>query len=174
VQQESKPDKTSAREPQPGEWLAPEDFAHVIRLTPLISIDIIARLPDGSALVGRRTNEPAKGVFFVPGGRISKNESKAAAFERIARDELGIQARMDQARFLGAFEHFYGANRFEQRGYGTHYIVLAYELPLTEKPDRLPLDQHGEYAWFTPAEMLARHDVHENTKAYFRNHSAGW
>ncbi len=140
----------------------------MIRLTPLISIDLIARLTDGRALVGRRIHEPAKGIFFVPGGRISKNETIAAAFQRIARDELGIQVRLEQARFLGAFEHFYSTNRFEQGHYGTHYVVLAYELHLAERPAHLPMEQHGEYAWLTPAEILAHEDVHENTKAYFR------
>ncbi|TFZ33599.1 GDP-mannose mannosyl hydrolase, partial [Pseudomonas syringae] len=30
------------------------------------------------------------------------------------------------------------------------------------------LDQHSEYLWLSPAALLARPDVHENTKAYFR------
>jgi colanic acid biosynthesis protein WcaH len=59
------------REPKPGEWIAPNEFAEVIRLTPLVAIDLIVRSPEAKVLVGRRVNEPAKGLLFVP-KRISK------------------------------------------------------------------------------------------------------
>jgi colanic acid biosynthesis protein WcaH len=69
---------------------------------------------------------------------------------------------------LGVYDHLYPTNRFEQPGYGTHYIVLAHQLGLTLDPKSLPTDQHGEYFWLTPAEILSAAEVHENTKAYFR------
>jgi colanic acid biosynthesis protein WcaH len=155
-------------EPKPGEWLSPSDFATVIRLTPLVSIDLIVRSSEGRVLVGRRKHEPAKGTYFVTGGRITKNESRAAAFQRIAREELGLDARLEHARFVGVYDHFYPANRLEQAGYGTHYVSIAYELTLHQSPSALPLDQHGEYAWLTVRELLANPEVHENTKAFFR------
>jgi colanic acid biosynthesis protein WcaH len=155
-------------EPKPGEWMAAEDFEHVVRLTPLVAIDVIARSRDGRILLGRRTNEPAKNVFFVPGSRITKNESRAAAFRRITREELGVELSIDAARFLGAYEHMYPTNRFEKEGFGTHYITLAYEIEVALDAAALPLDQHGEYVWLTPAQLLESPEVHENTKAYFR------
>jgi len=155
-------------EPEAGARLAPGDFAEVIRLTPLVAIDMIVRAADGRVLLGRRKFEPAKGWFFVPGGRITKNETLAAAFSRIARAELGVELRLAQARFLGVYEHLYPTNHFEQAGFGTHYVVLAYELSSPVPPTGLPADQHGEYAWQTEAELLRSPEVHENTKAYFR------
>ncbi len=140
----------------------------MVRLTPLVAIDLIVRSAEGRVLVGRRTFEPAKGSFFVPGGRITKNETLAAAFRRISQAELGVEKKLEQARFLGVYEHFYQTNNREQAGFGTHYITLAYELPLKVRLENLPTDQHGEYAWMTPEELLAAKDVHENTKAYFR------
>jgi colanic acid biosynthesis protein WcaH len=155
-------------DPKPGEWMKPEEFAEVIRLTPLVAIDLVVYSPDGRVLVGRRTNEPAKGVFFVPGSRITKNETRANAFQRIANEELGVALKIEQAKFLGAFEHLYPTNRFGIEGFGTHYITLAYELTLALDSAKLPTDQHGEYAWMTPAEILSSPEVHENTKAYCR------
>jgi colanic acid biosynthesis protein WcaH len=155
-------------EPKPGQWLAPEDFDRVVRLTPLVAIDLIVRSPDGRILVGRRTNEPAKGLFFVPGGRISKNERLAAAFKRISLAELGVEKRIEEARFVGVYEHFYATNNHEVPGFGTHYVTLAYELASPVPDALLPKDQHGEYRWQTEAELLSCPDVHENTKAYFR------
>ena len=156
-------------EPKPGEWIPREEFAEVVRLTPLVAIDLVVRSPEGRVLVGKRLNEPAKGMFFVPGSRLTKNEPRAAAFERITREELGRTVPIKQARFVGVYEHFYPTNRFELPGFGTHYITLAYELSLSPPELHLPTDQHGEYAWMTPAELLAAPRVHENTKAYFRH-----
>jgi colanic acid biosynthesis protein WcaH len=155
-------------EPKAGARLEPGDFASVIRLTPLVSIDMIVRSPDGRVLVGRRKYEPAKGYFFVPGGRITKNETLAAAFRRISLAELGAEKQIEEARFLGVYEHFYPTNRLEGAGFGTHYVVLAYELTSPVEDALLPKDQHGEYAWQTEVELLSSPKVHQNTKAYFR------
>jgi colanic acid biosynthesis protein WcaH len=166
----SKQKSELAPEPKPGEWIAPNEFANVIRLTPLVAIDLIVRSPEGLVLVGRRVNEPAKGLLFVPGSRISKNETQAAAFKRITLEELGIELPMEQARFVGVYEHLYSTNRFGHAGFGTHYIVLAHELRRTLDVSKLPTDQHGEYLWLTPEQLLASNEVHDNTKAYFRAH----
>src|ERR1022692_3334528 len=115
-------------EPKPGEKLAAEDFDNAVRLTPLVAIDVVVRSPEGRILVGRRRNEPAKRTFFTTGGRITKNETLAAAFRRISLAELGVEKNIKEARFMGVFEHFYPTNHFERDGFGTHYVTLAYEL----------------------------------------------
>ncbi len=155
-------------EPKPGEWMTPEEYAEIVRLTPLVAIDLIVFSPVGAILLGRRVHEPAKGLFFVPGSRVTKNETRAAAFQRITKEELGIAVRIEQAKFKGVYEHFYASNRLQVPGFGTHYITLAYELRLDLHTSALPADQHGEYAWMSPAELVASPLVHENTKAYFR------
>ncbi len=155
-------------EPKPGEWLSLEDFANVVRLTPLVSIDIIVRAPDRRVLLGRRTSEPAKGVYFVPGGRITKNETRAAAFRRLTKVELGVEKDLSAARFLGVFDHLYPTNRVERAGFGTHYVVLGYEIDLDLESTALPMEQHGQYVWRHENEILAATDVHPNTQAYFR------
>ena len=148
-------------------WLEPQDFEHVIRFTPLVSIDIIVRSKDGRVLLGRRKNEPALNSFFVPGGRITKNETLAMAFKRITVAELGVEMELSQARFIGVYEHIYKQNFFEKEGFGTHYVVLAYELVLSERPASLPTQQHEDYVWKMEQEILVSPDVHEYTKAYF-------
>jgi colanic acid biosynthesis protein WcaH len=49
-----------------------DTFKTIARNAPLISIDLIIRDASGRVLVGMRTNEPAKGFYFVPGGAIRK------------------------------------------------------------------------------------------------------
>src|SRR5215218_457853 len=66
-----------------------DTFKTIVRNAPLISIDLIIRDTCGKILVGMRTNEPAKGFYFVPGGVIRKNETLADAFSRIVAAETG-------------------------------------------------------------------------------------
>ena len=53
-------------------------------------------------------------------------------------------------------------------GYGTHYVVLGYELRWPSAAVPRPDDQHIELRWWPVAELLASDRVHENAKAYFR------
>jgi colanic acid biosynthesis protein WcaH len=161
------------QEPKPGQRLAPEDFDSVVRLTPLVAIDLIVRSPEGRVLVGHRRNEPAKGCFFTTGGRITKNETLAEAFRRIALAELGVEKNIEDARFVGVYEHFYRTNYNERCAFGTHYVVLAYTFISPAQDLPLPEEQHGEFAWLTEAELLCHPEVHENVKAYFRPGKGG-
>ena len=147
--------------------LPAETFDLVVRHTPLVSIDLVVRDARRRLLVGRRVNRPAKDTWFVPGGRIEKDERLAAAFRRITRVELGIEIEITSARFLGCFEHLYPDNRSGLPGFGTHYVVLAHEIT-GRLLESLPGDQHTAYRWLTDAEAVADPDVHENTKAYCR------
>jgi colanic acid biosynthesis protein WcaH len=119
-------------------------------------------------LVGKRNFDPAKHWFFVPGGRILKDERIRDAFARITRTELGADMCIGDARFLGVYEHFYPTNRFEKEGFGTHYVVLAYEVELGEFQRVQLNDQHSTYEWIKEEELLARGNIHEHVKAYFR------
>lgn len=144
------------------------ELLQVVKSAPLVSIDLIIRNQDHEVLLGLRVNQPARGSWFVPGGRISKGERIKLAFERVARMELGASLSLEEARFLGVFEHFYDENFAEVPGIGTHYVVLAYEAAWPDVPwDRLG-PQHSDYRWWNETEILSSTAVHPNTKAYFR------
>jgi colanic acid biosynthesis protein WcaH len=144
-----------------------EEFAHIVRLAPLVSIDLIIRDSEKKVLVALRTNEPAKGVYFVPGGCIRKDETIEAAFTRILKNETGCTANFADTPFLGVFQHFYPTNRFGLGNTGTHYVVLAYEVVFDRRPRIILDDQHSSYRWMNEVDLTASTDVHENTKAYF-------
>lgn len=147
--------------------VAREDWLQVIRRAPLVSIDLILRDDLGRVLLGLRSNRPAQHTWFVPGGAMRKAETLDAAFARIAADEIGLSLRRADARFRGVYEHFYDDNFAGAPGFGTHYVVLAHELTVAGLAARGPLDQHRELRLFDVDELLARDDVHANTKAYF-------
>lgn len=91
-------------------FLTPEDFAAVVRTTPLVAIDLIVENEAGEFLLGKRNNRPAQGYWFVPGGRIQKDEPLSAAFARLTEAELGLRLPMSAARFHGVWQLLYDDN----------------------------------------------------------------
>ncbi|MDO6805290.1 NUDIX domain-containing protein, partial [Wenyingzhuangia sp. 1_MG-2023] len=85
------------------DWLSPDCFKNIVENTPLISVDFVVRNISGEVLLGQRLNRPAKGFWFVPGGRIIKNETLADAFLRLTKAELGQVFEITSARYLGLY-----------------------------------------------------------------------
>lgn len=148
-------------------FLAKEVFETVIKSTPLVSIDLVVNNAEGQVLLGLRNNRPAQGFWFVPGGRILKDESMADAFARLCRQELGINRAITEANFVGPYQHFYNDCVFNVN-ISTHYVVLAYEIVVDVNELVLPKEQHNEYRWFDVAELLNLPEVHEHSKWYFQ------
>lgn len=146
-------------------FLEKEIFASVVEYTPLISIDLIVKNRMGQVLLGKRVNEPACGFWFVPGGRVYKDETLDNAFCRTVKDELNSVFDRKDAIFQGVYEHFYENNVFNNE-FTTHYIVLAHTIEFDDIP--LSNKQHSEYRWFEIEKLLASKDVHTYTKDYFR------
>ena len=141
-------------------------FATVIDSTPLISIDLVVKNQQGQALLGLRTNRPAQGYWFVPGGRILKNESMQTAFSRLCQNELGLKLSIEEACFLGTYQHFYDDSVFGEH-ISTHYLVLGYEIIVDVAQLTLPTEQHSQYEWFHIDNLLAQDAVHKHSKWYF-------
>lgn len=141
-------------------------FENVIDSTPLISIDLVVKNQQGKALLGFRTNRPAQNFWFVPGGRIQKNESIKNAFTRLCQNELGLTCTIAQATFLDHFEHFYDDSVFGEH-VSTHYVVLGYEIIVDESQLSLPTEQHSNYQWFDVKTLLTQDNVHQHSKWYF-------
>ncbi len=154
-------------------FLDEDVFGLIVASTPLISIDLVVRSPQQKILLGKRLNRPAQGSWFVPGGRIYKNEMLDLAFSRIVRDELDLKLQRRDVKFLNVFEHFYKDSQFGMSlaDTSTHYIVLAHELHLNEERiSYLPKTQHQEYKWWDIIDLIKSDDVHQHTKNYFLNH----
>ena len=139
----------------------------MVKNAPLVSIDLVVKNGQDGILVGLRKNEPAKGFWFVPGGRILKEERIAEAFERVVYDELGVKAAFEDGRFLGVVEHLYPNNFTESEDFGTHYVVLVYEIKINETELSPPRNQHSDYKWLSKESVEKEPNVHPYTKAYF-------
>lgn len=81
-----------------------DDWKNIVENVPIVSVDLLVRYEDG-LLLGKRINKPAKGCWFMPGGRVEKAEPRSEAVKRIGKKELGLDVKITES--LGTFEHFY-------------------------------------------------------------------
>jgi colanic acid biosynthesis protein WcaH len=143
-------------------------FKTVIENAPLVSIDLCL-VCDSQVLLGKRTNEPLKGEWFTPGGRIHKNETWQDALLRVAEVELGLSGiAVERFSLMGIWDHFYNNSAVDQNT-STHYVNLPHYAELESKPDITLDDQHGEFEWFDLSVVAKDEKFHP----YMSNY-AGW
>lgn len=145
--------------------LAENTFRIIVESTPLVSIDLLVRDTQGNILLGKRVNRPAQSAWFVPGGRVLKDEPIEQAYTRLLKIELGMDKT--SSSFKGVYQHFYDDN-FSEEPFTTHYVVLAYEVIFNGDISSLPVAQHNDYRWFSEMALLNNDDVHIHTKWYFQ------
>jgi ADP-ribose pyrophosphatase YjhB (NUDIX family) len=102
--------------------------------------------PRGRMLLVRRGQEPAKGRWSVPGGRVEPAESDADATAREVLEETALQVVV--GRLAGTVER-------DVPGGGV-YVIRDYVCALAPDadPDAVRAgDDADDAAWFTPAEV---------------------
>jgi colanic acid biosynthesis protein WcaH len=145
--------------------LEKETFKIVVKNTPLVSIDLCI-VCDGQILLGKRKNDPLKGFFFTPGGRILKNEAHIDCLIRIAKSELGLSVdNLKQAEFMGAWDHFYENSIFGEE-VSTHYVNLPHCIYYDKKPEILLDDQHDTFEWFDLCRVADGNGFHKYMRSY--------
>jgi colanic acid biosynthesis protein WcaH len=140
-------------------------FKAVLKNTPLVSIDLCL-ICDGQILLGKRNNEPLKGEWFTPGGRILKNEMWQSALLRIASSELGLNAVTTDCFYLmGVWDHFYTNSAIDEE-ISTHYVNLPHYLKLDSKPYLKSDNQHNRLKWFELNEVAKKNSFHKYMRIY--------
>lgn len=71
----------------------------VVRSLPLVLSRLYCREQSQRFLLGK-TNRPAQGYWFVPGGARAEDETLEAAFERLTMAELGLRLPITTSQFL--------------------------------------------------------------------------
>lgn len=123
-----------------------QTFKTIIENTPLVSIDLCLICED-KILLGKRNNEPLKGVWFTPGGRIYKNEIWQDALLRIAEAELGLcNIAVDDFVLMGVWDHLYSNSALDQK-ISTHYVNLPHYIEFISEPQITLNYQHDEFKW---------------------------
>ena len=146
--------------------LSEADFKHLVKNAPLFAIDLVALNDQNQILLGQRKNAPARGYWFVPGGRVFKNESLEQALKRISKTELNIEIQSHQADIIGLYDHFYQDSIFGDE-IDTHYINATYLVKLNAaKIPNLPTVQHLSYRWQKLSKLEQDDSVHKYSKIF--------
>lgn len=138
-------------------WIPADEWKTIVANVPIVSVDLLIR-HDGGVLLGRRTNDPAKGYWFVPGGRVLKGESRRDAVHRVASQELGVDVEIVES--LGAFEHRYETSDVADVD-SKEYLANGYVVDLVDG-EFTPDDQHDEFRVF----RSSPDPCHEYVRAY--------
>lgn len=148
-----------------------EQFKSVVRDTVLVSIDLLLINERGEVLVGRRRHGPARDRIFVPGGRVLKGETLAAALRRVVRQETGLAVPPDQVVVQGIYDHIYADSCFEDPGISTQYVVIACRCPVNSGASIVADQQHESLHFMPIADLMSNPQVHPYTKSYFQSNA---
>lgn len=123
------------------EFIPAETFGDCLAHLPQVCVEVVVAHDDGVVLA-RRTNEPAAGEWFWPGGRLYKGEQLDAAAERIAGEELGLAVTVE--RQLGVHAHFW--DTASVAGADSRHTVNVVFLVSPDSDLNITLDsQHSEW-----------------------------
>jgi colanic acid biosynthesis protein WcaH len=141
-------------------YIETEEYENILDKLPISCIDIILKNKKGDFLILKRSNEPAKGKWWIPGGRIYKNENFEIAAKRKIKEETGL----DSFNFknLGVVETIFKTGPF---GKPIHTInVMGY---LETNDEYVILDkQSEEYAWLSKIDT--KYNLHKEVIKYLK------
>jgi len=69
---------------------------YVVYLDPKVAVGTIIRSADNQLVLVRRAIEPGYGLWVFPGGYVDRGEEITAAARREAREESGLEVRIDR------------------------------------------------------------------------------
>lgn len=145
--------------------LSLDDFKQLVSNAPLFAIDLVVINERNEILLGQRKNAPAKGYWFVPGGRVYKNEALETAIERISQSELGLTLKRHELNFIGLYDHFYDDSFFDENT-STHYINATHYIRLNAQLLNLPTEQHAQYRWVALNQLEEDDAIHRYSKIF--------
>ncbi len=70
-------------------YIPEKQYNEILKLIPILCVDLLI-VYDNKCLLLKRDNEPAKGQFWFPGGRINKLETIKVASVRKAKEETNL------------------------------------------------------------------------------------
>lgn len=140
--------------------IPPAEYKTIAENVPIVSVDLLVHHNSG-ILLGKRTKEPARGEWFVPGGTVLKGEHLIEAAHRVASDELGIDVLVDEK--LGTYEHVYQQAELEDVS-TKHYLATAFVVTPTETEFTTD-DQHEELQSFSAPFP----DLHDYVQRYIHD-----
>lgn len=116
-------------------YLTPKEFENIYSKVPRLCVDVIIKTYSGIILT-KRTIEPARGMWHIPGSTLLKNENLKDAVNRISISELGVSVAID--KLLGIIEY-----RYNQSNYNRHDISVVFLAHPRAKNFQLKIDKNA-------------------------------
>lgn len=129
-------------------FIPPKEYKKILRKVAIPCVDLVIHV-NGKFLLHKRTNQPAKGKWWVPGGRIYLGEKTEKAVIRKAKEETGMKVKIE--KFLGVKETIFKKGPFGLNG--IHTINIQYLVKPVSGKFHVKLDsQASEYKIFDKIE----------------------
>ncbi len=116
-------------------------YKQILNNMPIICVDVVIAFK-GKVLLIKRRSAPEKGSWFVPGGRVLKDEKLKDAALRKCLEETGIKSK--DAKMIGTYETIYDDSPFD--GIGTHSVNIGFLVKMDSCDVRLD-STSSEYRW---------------------------
>lgn len=118
-------------------------YKKIQEVLPICCVDIVILNKNKEFLLLKRVNEPAKGKWWIPGGRILKGEKLEKAVLRKAKEETGLSVTIK--KMLGVKETIFKEGYFGNSAHTINIIFLA-----EAKTNKVKMDfQNSQYKWFS-------------------------
>lgn len=124
--------------------LPAEEYRNILRAVPIVCVDCVVVGEGGAVLLVKRRNAPLQGEFWLPGGRLHKNERLAEAVHRKMREEIGVDVEI--IGNIGFFEEFFDHTAENAEG-GAHAVSIVYLVRALSSDFKLD-SQSSAWAWF--------------------------
>ena len=122
-------------------YLSKKDYKKIASQFPILCVDGIIAWK-GKFLLVKRKNEPMAHEWWVPGGRVLKDELLEVAFRRKMKEETGLDVRV-VAR-LGCYEEIYEKSDIPGSKHTVSVVFVG--IPIEEPIIKLD-EQSSEYQW---------------------------
>jgi colanic acid biosynthesis protein WcaH len=123
-------------------FIPADKYNFVLEWLPVLCVDVLI-IHNEKCLLLLRENEPAKGTYWFPGGRINKNEQIKEAALRKAMEETNLTCDFD--KIISVEESFF--NKTGNMITDVHTVNICCAL-YTEDISALRLDKfHKSYLW---------------------------
>ena len=127
-----------------------EDYKKILEHIPICCVDLIIREGNKILLILRKDN-PARGLWWFPGGRLIKGEKLENAAIRKAFQEVGLKIKI--IKQIGAYQTIFDDGPFPEMNGGVHSVNICFLAELSKPNQKINLDNTSmEFKWFDKIE----------------------
>jgi ADP-ribose pyrophosphatase YjhB (NUDIX family) len=128
-------------------------YRQIVRVMPVPCVDLLVTDSKQGVLLVKRSNSPAQGQWWFPGGRVHHGETRAAAAARKLREECGLEA--ESLLELGSYDVILDR---PDGGPASHGVTTLFQVAV--RPATLRLDGQSERGEWRSVRTWAREALH--------------